>query len=122
MPIANISHKDSIGSLTSKSTDKQIGANKQVRKEYGDLLDMYPDHPVEIADFQDTRRIVRWKANSVVRVMIDKYVDLNDLWVDFQVGTMPVEDMATVYRMMGYSLCGFVEVFGELLHLYAEEE
>ena len=122
MPIANIAHMDSIGSLTSKSTDKQIRANKQVRKDYGDLLDMYPDHPVEIADFHDTRRVVRWKANSVVRVMIDKYVNLNDLWVDFQIGKMPVEDMATVYRMMGYSLCGFVEIFGDLLHLYAEEE
>jgi hypothetical protein len=122
MPIANIAHRDSIGSLTTKSTDKQIRANKQVQKDYGDLLEMYPYHPVEIADFQDTRRIVRWKANSVVRVMIDKYVNLNDLWVDFQVGKMPVEDMATVYRMMGYSLCGFVEIFGELLHLYEEEE
>jgi hypothetical protein len=40
MPILNIAHKDSIGSLTAKSTDKQIRANKQVRKDYGDLLDL----------------------------------------------------------------------------------
>ena len=123
MPIANIAHKDSTENLTEKSTDKQIRANKKIRKSYGDLLDMYPDHPVVLTDGgRDRSLVLRWKSNLVVCAMIDKYVNLNDLWVDFQIGNMPVEDMATVYRMMGYSLCGFIEIFGDLLHLYAEEE
>jgi hypothetical protein len=113
MPIANISHKDSIGALTEKSTDAKIRYNKGIRRDYGKLLDRYPSHPVVIKEHADNRRVVRWKSNAVVDLMVDKYVNLNDLWRDFYEKKLPIEDMATVYRMMGYSLCGFIEVFGE---------
>ena len=112
MPFANLAHVERIGNLTLKSTDSQIRRNAEIRKEYGALLDRYPSHPV-VVDGRGTGLVVRWKRNDVVVVMIDKYVDLNSLWIDFTKGNMPIEDMATVYRLMGYSLCGFIEVFGD---------
>ena len=123
MPIANLAHKDSTGSLTVKSTDKQIRANKEIRKNYEDLLDMYPDHPVELKD-GGSNLVLRWKRNIIIDRIFDmKMMDLNLLWATMnQDSNEEVEDMATVYRMMGYSLCGFIEVFGDLLHLYPEEE
>src|ERR1700677_1305537 len=69
MPIANIAHKDSIGNLTEKSTDKQIRANKKIREDYGDLLDMYPDHPVVIVS--GTHRVLRWKSNIIVNELFN---------------------------------------------------
>jgi hypothetical protein len=122
MPIANIAHKDSIGNLTEKSTDKQIRANKKIRESYGDLLDMYPDHPVVIDS--GTHRVLRWKSNIIVNKLFNmNMVDLNRLWITVnQEDKAEIEDLATFYRMMGYSLCGFIEVFGDLLHLYSEEE
>jgi hypothetical protein len=124
MPILNIDHKDSIGNLTEKSTDKQIRANKKIREEYGDLLDMYPDYPVELVGGVDGRRVLRWKRNIIVdRLFTLNMVDLNRLWKTVNGNNkQEVDDMATFYRMMGYSLCGFIEVFGELLHLYKDEE
>jgi len=32
----------------------------------------------------------------------------------------PIEDYTRFYRDIGYSLCGFIEIFGEELGLYTE--
>ena len=123
MPIANLAHKDKTGSLTAKSTDKQIRANKGIRKEYGDLLDMYPDYPVEMTD-GGSNLVLRWNRNIIIdKIFNMKMMDLNLLWATMnQQSKEEIEDLSTVYRMMGYSLCGFIEVFGDLLHLYGEDE
>ena len=116
MVVTHIDVPAHFGDLTEKSTDAQIRACPEVREEYGRLLDHYPDHPVHI-DGRGTGRSLRWKANSVVQIMGHREngigVDLNKLWVFFIDAKLPIEDMATVYRMMGYSLCGFLEVFGD---------
>ncbi len=114
MPIFDMSRKDPVDDLTPDSTDAEIRANPKIREDYGDLLDLYPDHPVVI-DPRGSRRVLRWKANAVVNHMTTNLVDLNDLWRTFLEQKMPLEDMAAVYRMMGYSLCGFEEVFSSLL-------
>lgn len=40
-------------------------------------------------------------------------VDLNVLWFDLGHKTFAVEEMMKFYMQIGYSLCGFVEVWGE---------
>lgn len=116
MPITHIVTPANFGDLTPESTDAEIRACPEVRKDYGALLDKYPDHPV-ILDGLSDGRCLRWKANKVVCLMTSheskNRVDLNQLWKDFFNQETPIEDMATVYRMMGYSLCGFIEIFGE---------
>ena len=118
MPLARINTSTSFDNLTTASTDAEIRANKQIRRNYGALLDKYPDHPVVLIGTDDAR-CLRWKANTVVALMTDHQstnrIDLNKLWQDFIDKQLPIEDMATVYRMMGYSLCGFQEVFGEYI-------
>jgi hypothetical protein len=66
---------------------------------------------------------IRFKPNVIVRFLIDKLTedkprfhgdgrfDLNNLWNVAYKEHWPVEDMRQVYRMMGYSLSGFLEVF-----------
>lgn len=105
-----IGRKSHLGNLSESSTDEQIRRHSRIRSDYGYLLDRYPLHPVVMED-----KVVRWKGNDVVRLMIDKYIDLNQLWADFYRSDLSIEDMATVYRMMGYSLCGFLEIFEEKL-------
>lgn len=118
MPITRIHQEARFANLTEKSTDAEIRACLQIRERYGDLLDKYPHHPVVLTGTDDAR-CLRWQANSVVRMMTDhessNRVDLNKLWADFLTRGLPIEDMATVYRMMGYSLCGFLEVFSEYI-------
>ena len=40
-------------------------------------------------------------------------LDLNELWLDFHAGRFPIEDLMRFYMGLGYSLCGFGEVFGQ---------
>lgn len=115
MPILNIAHEDKFEDLTAASTDAEIRANGKVREEYGDLLDRYPNHPVVI-DPRGSGRVLRWKANPVVKWLTGR-AGINEMWEAFYGRNLPVEDLATVYRMMGYSLCGFIEVFGEHMEL-----
>lgn len=116
MPITRIKQEARFGDLTSMSTDAEIRSCPQVREWYGALLDRYPGHPVILTGTDDAR-CLRWKGNTVIELMTDhenvNRVDLNKLWADFSKLDLPIEDMATVYRMMGYSLCGFLEIFGE---------
>ena len=72
--------------------------------------------------YTDNRGVLRYKTNKVVRHLIDN-TDLNELWAhlyrnghitqddECTKGGPWLEDMKEVYRMMGYSLCGFADIF-----------
>jgi hypothetical protein len=118
MPLVRINAPFNFNGLTTESTDAEIRSNPWVRKHYGAMLDKYPDHPVVLIGTDDAR-CLRWKANSIIELITghksSNRIDLNRLWADFSDGNYPIEDMATVYRMMGYSLSGFQEVFGDYI-------
>jgi hypothetical protein len=40
-------------------------------------------------------------------------IDLNNLWTDFHNGMFSLEEMMKFYMEIGYSLCGYAEVFGQ---------
>ena len=65
------------------------------------------EHPMfEINDtfqFEGTK-IVQWLMNHA-------RVDLNDMFIAFQEGIIPKEEMKQFYRDIGYSLCGFEEIW-----------
>ena len=60
----------------------------------------------------DSDGVQRFKANSIIRHIVDRYVDLNDLWLNFNHSkSMTIEDMMLFYMDMGYSVCGFCDIF-----------
>lgn len=67
-------------------------------------------------------KVLRFKANPIVRLIVDmQWVDLNQL--SRMVGNMDSPEIRlgirAFYRDMGYSLCGYLDIFGEIL---TEEE
>lgn len=65
-------------------------------------------HPTLIVDgverFQPSGRLSRW--------IVDTYRPLNDLWVAHHMGVVPLREIATFYREIGYSVAGYDEVIG----------
>ena len=74
----------------------------------------------------------RWRASALVRRLtggdgpfyagkdynaltrtLRGSIDLNALWLDFYRGAFPLADLMRFYMDLGYSLCGFAEVFGQ---------
>ncbi len=71
------------------------------------------DHPL-VADGD----VLRFKANPVIRLIVDRWVNLNELSAAIQ--CMGYERSVQLgfrafYRDMGYSLGGYLEIFGEAL-------
>lgn len=119
MPIAHI--KRPTGRSRENWSDRRIRADKQVQKDYGDLLSLYLDHPVEYI-----KGVLRWKRNALACWLCDNAgpnTDLNAMAVAFRKrsSAFPLEDYTKFYRDIGYSLCGFIEVFGDDLGLYGQE-
>lgn len=56
--------------------------------------------------------VLRFKGNRAVRFAS---FDLNAMWLEAQRNEWPVEEMMEFYRMLGYSLCGFSEIFTDEL-------
>ena len=77
----------------------------------GDII-MVKINGKEYTTVIDSDGVQRFKANSIVRHIVDRYVDLNDLWLDFNHSkNMIIEDMMLFYADMGYSVCGFLDIF-----------
>ena len=83
---------------------------------YDDLLphekEMYRDldlvskrAPLE----RDKDGIIRFQSNWAVVWMV-RQISLNDLWMASRNGHQD-QELRQVYRMMGYSLCGFMDIF-----------
>lgn len=114
MPIAHL--KRPTGRSRKNWSNARLRADSGIRKEYGDLLDLYPDHPIEYRN-----DALRWKRNALACWLCD-HTDLNAMAAAYQsrIPAFPLEDYTRFYRDIGYSLSGFIEVFGEELGLYAE--
>lgn len=61
-------------------------------------------------------RVQRFKTNRVIRDLLDaataaKKLDLNDIWIRAAKGAYCKAEMQQFYRLIGYSVCGFSEVF-----------
>lgn len=94
--------------LTDASTDKQIRADFIMKKNYGDLFDKFPNHPVVLE-----RGVLRWKSNSLMCWLGDTYTPYNAMAIAYQRKQFSIEDYMKFYRDIGYSLCGFAEIFGD---------
>jgi hypothetical protein len=93
--------------------------------QYGDLAALA--RLFHHAIVQDDNGIWRWQVNDLIRLLVDDTpvyqgprpghgygraaLDLNALWLDFQQQRFHVEQLMKFYMEMGYSLCGFLEVF-----------
>ena len=83
---------------------------------YQDMADLARifDHDV-IADDHGTWR---WQANDIVRWTVDKmnsseFCNLNELWTAVGREHLDPLHLMKFYMQMGYSLCGYAEVFGQ---------
>jgi hypothetical protein len=77
------------------------------------------NHPLII----DSHERVCFKADPVIRKCVDRLINLNDLWAEMSQALNASHEarlsMRSFYRNMGYSLGGYIEIFGEQLE---EEE
>lgn len=71
----------------------------------------------------DTDNVQRFPVNKLVRHLVDtKQVDLNSLCIDYQKGKFTLDEYREFYMGMGYSVCGFDEIFGCNGNLEEEEQ
>ena len=85
----------------------------ELQEAYADLDDESKSAPLEWRD-----GVLRFKSNAAVRYALD-HTNLSDMWIDASRNEWPREDIMSLYRQMGYSLCGFCDVFGE--HMQRKE-
>ena len=93
-----------------KSYDDLTQANKNLVDQCGkDAL----KHPLVLDG-----GVLRFKANPAVRAAAD-LIDLNELWARMRVALDLSQEarlgIRAFYRDMGYSLSGYIEIFGEIL-------
>jgi len=68
---------------------------------------------------RDRRGVLRFESLPVVALLAEYYAsrseghNLNQLWLEAECNHWPVESVRILYRMMGYSLTGFVEIFAD---------
>ena len=88
--------------------------------------------PVIIVDgykFQtiiDKEGVQRFPQNRIVRALLDTgKLDLNDIWAMADAGSFSRKELMTFYMDLGYSICGFADVFAkaEIINpLWADED
>lgn len=78
---------------------------KKTREDYEDLDEISKSYPLEWDG-----NVIRFKANRAVKYAVD-HINLNDLFKEARRNDWPEEELKMFYRMMGYSLCGFMDVF-----------
>jgi hypothetical protein len=82
-----------------------------------------PQQPLVMSD-----GVVRFQRNKVVQLLIDTgKLNLNDIWILYRSKTVSLEDLVQLYQLIGYSVNGFSEVFGnedealcDLIHNHAD--
>lgn len=90
--------------MTSNRADlsnEELRADPGLQASYGELFDLYPDHPVEL-----NQGILRWVASPMAK-WIEGHVDLQAMHVAFIKGTFSIEDYARFMRETGWSLSSF---------------
>ncbi len=85
------------------------------RDTYEDLLAVFPHAELEReATTGNIRGVLRFKTNGIIRWLVDSgHVSLNNLSVDVDGGRFTIDDHMEFYQGLGYSLGGFLEIFGE---------
>jgi hypothetical protein len=81
--------------------------DKPLRKSYRDL-----DRESKRAPLEWDGKVLRFKKTPAVSWAVDR-IDINGLWVAAQVEGWPIRDLMSLYRHIGYSLSGFMDVFNE---------
>lgn len=97
--------------------DFKLRADPKIQKDYGDLLGLFPNHPISRYN-----GAVRWVADPLMRWIANRDMLLNDMCIAYQRGAFPLQNYAKFYRDLGYSLCGYIDVMGDYLGLYDQEE
>lgn len=115
-----------------KSRPKMKLTKKALKEHYPEIVELIKVIPHEIVVVGD---VWRFKENSIVRYLCDEApfytpsskkagygshsleqvgsVSLNGLWIDFHDKKFEIEDFMKFYMGLGYSLCGFLECFGQ---------
>lgn len=77
------------------------------REDYSDLDEESKQAPLE----RSSDGVLRFVPSRPIQFAASR-ISLNDMWVEAQRNRWPDADMRRFYRGMGYSLCGFSEIFG----------
>jgi hypothetical protein len=79
---------------------------------YKDLDAVAKTHPL-ILDENGNFTVLRFKPNRAVQLIMEytNHQLLNRLAIAVQNGQCPESDLRALYRQMGYSLCGYLDVF-----------
>lgn len=85
--------------------------SEQEQRNYADL-----DAISKQAELIKDGTVIRFKPNRAI-LFAQSRVNLNDMWVEAQRNDWPTEDLKLFYRGMGYSLCGFLDIFPSLSRL-----
>jgi hypothetical protein len=77
--------------------------------------DEYPHargHEKDIVDGGEGR--LRYRKNEVVRWLLNfSSITFDQIWTTYEAGAFSLEDMMEFYRLIGYSLVGFEEIWHE---------
>jgi hypothetical protein len=98
--------------------DRRAEVRATIEEHYPDVVTT--NHPIVETPESSNGRVLRFKRDPMVRWIVDVALNgsgrltLNDLWVakesDFG-GKWSRRKLKQFYRDMGYSLCGFMEMF-----------
>lgn len=74
--------------------------------------DLWPHAKGHEDDVVESDGRLRYRKNTVVRWLLDAgNLDLNQVWTTYKAGAFTLSDMMEFYRLIGYSLEGFEEIF-----------
>lgn len=99
--------------------EKRVIPNSEVAKaeHYADMAELARIFGHQVVETSESPPVWRWRQNGLVRWVTAEgnpnRLDLNRLWSDFHRGHATVYEMMKFYMQLGYSLCGFAEVFGQ---------
>jgi len=72
------------------------------------------EHATVYTEDGDGNPVQRFPANRTVSALYDAsahHVGMNRLWIDQQEGRYTLDEMRELYRLIGYSICGYAEIF-----------
>jgi len=96
------------------NNDKKVPHDDPVLVEhYKDILQLFPQAEI----IRDKDETLRFRRNKVIDYVVQcshdiPLIDLNQIGRLYHSGLFSVHDVMEYYMLMGYSLCGFEEVFG----------
>jgi len=85
-----------------------------VENYYWNIVEAFPDALFEEDMGEEDTSVFRFKQTKFARWVGDR-IDFNELLIACQRGDVETELVVQFYQDIGYSLCGFVEIWGEYL-------